>query len=148
MILGNLNDTKRVEGLHPLLPFLFEYIKKHDFLSMPIGRIELQGEALFINNDNPVMKPQSAQLIEVHRRYIDVHVPLDAAETIGWKPLYDLSEVSRPYSCEKDIAFYADNPSTYFTVYPGQFLIVFPEDGHAPIICEGKLRKICAKIRL
>ncbi len=51
---------------------------------MPIGRIELQGEALFINNDNPVMKPQSALLIEVHRRYIDVHVPLDAAEIIDY----------------------------------------------------------------
>ena len=148
MILGSLNDTARVEGLHPLLNPLFEYIKSHDFLAEPVGRIVLQGEELFINNDNPILRSPAEQLIEVHRRYLDVHLPLDAPEIAGWKPLCDLTEVKEAYSYEKDIAFYTDKPSTYFTVYPGQFLIVFPEDGHAPIIGEGKLRKICAKIRL
>ena len=95
-----------------------------------------------------ILRSQSEQVVEVHRRYLDVHVPLDAPEIVGWKPLCDLKEVQQAYSEEKDCAFYSDRPSTYFTVYPGQFLIVFPEDGHAPIIGEGRLRKICAKIKL
>ena len=134
MILGDLSDTKRVEALHPLLGKLFSYIKEHDFLSDSIGRIELDGDRVFINNDYPILRSQSE--------------PLDAPEIVGWKPLCDLKEVQQAYSEEKDCAFYSDRPSTYFTVYPGQFLIVFPEDGHAPIIGEGRLRKICAKIKL
>ena len=51
MILGDLSDTKRVEALHPLLGKLFSYIKEHDFLSDSIGRIELDGDRVFINND-------------------------------------------------------------------------------------------------
>lgn len=148
MIIGNLNDSSRIEFLHPCLKRLFDYIKTHDLLSEPIGRIELKDNDVFINNDCPVLRSQSEQVIEVHRRYLDVHVPLDAPEIVGWKPLCDLKEEYQAYSEEKDCAFYSDRPSTYFTVYPGQFLIVFPEDGHAPIIGEGRLRKICAKIKL
>lgn len=101
MILGDLSDTKRVEALHPLLGKLFSYIKEHDFLSDPIGRIELDGDRVFINNDYPVLRSQSEQVIEVHRRYLDVHVPLDAPEIVGWKPLCDLKEVQRAYSCPR-----------------------------------------------
>ena len=49
MILGDLSDTKRVEALHPLLGKLFSYIKEHDFLSDPIGRIELDGDRVYID---------------------------------------------------------------------------------------------------
>lgn len=59
MILGDLSDTKRVEALHPLLGKLFSYIKEHDFLSDSIGRIELDGDRVFINNDYPVLRSQS-----------------------------------------------------------------------------------------
>ena len=83
MILGDLSDTKRVEALHPLLGKLFSYIKEHDFLSDPIGRIELDGDRVFINNDYPILRSQSEQVVEVHRRYLDVHVPLDAPEIVG-----------------------------------------------------------------
>lgn len=55
MILGDLSDTKRVEALHPLLGKLFSYIKEHDFLSDSIGRIELDGDRVFINNDYPIL---------------------------------------------------------------------------------------------
>lgn len=83
MILGDLSDTKRVEALHPLLGKLFSYIKEHDFLSDSIGRIELDGDRVFINNDYPILRSQSEQVVEVHRRYLDVHVPLDAPEIVG-----------------------------------------------------------------
>ena len=31
---------------------------------------------------------------------------------------------------------------------PNDFLIVFPEDAHAPIIGSGKIRKVIAKVML
>ncbi len=148
MILGNLNDSERIESLHPLFGKLFAYIKNNDLLNMPLGRIEVQGDELFINNVEPELRAREEQVIEVHRDYIDVHVPLNGPEIIGWSPLCDLKEESQAYDKAGDCALYTDRPSTYVTVYPGQFLLVYPEDGHAPIIGEGKLRKLCAKVKL
>ncbi len=148
MILGNLKDAERIESLHPLFGKLFAYIQENDLLHAPMGRIELQGDELFINNVEPELRTREEQVIEVHRDYIDVHVPLNGPEIIGWSPLCNLKEESQAYDEAGDCALYTDRPSTYVTVYPGQFLIVYPEDGHAPIIGEGKLRKLCAKVKL
>ena len=57
MILGDLSDTKRVEALHPLLGKLFSYIKEHDFLSDPIGRIELPCFFSIIRGTGPAGHP-------------------------------------------------------------------------------------------
>ena len=34
-----------------------------------------------------------------------------------------------------------------FTLSPGEFVIFFPEDAHAPCIGEGVIRKMVAKVR-
>lgn len=47
----------------------------------------------------------------------------------------------------KDIRFFDDEPETFYTLRPGQFTIFFPEDGHAPMIGEGNVRKIIVKVR-
>lgn len=53
MVLSNLQHSDRVESLHPLFKTVFDYVKSHDLLNTPCGRIELQGDDLFINNVNP-----------------------------------------------------------------------------------------------
>lgn len=141
-------DTARVESLHPLLPELFRYVRTHDLLHMPCGRIELDGNRLFINNSNPQCLTAEEQVLEVHRRYLDVHILLEGEETIGWSPLAELKMEQQAYDAEADCALYADCPSTYVTLRPGQWLMAWPEDAHAPIIGQGKIRKLIAKLRL
>ncbi|MDE6624595.1 MAG: YhcH/YjgK/YiaL family protein, partial [Alistipes sp.] len=51
------------------------------------------------------------------------------------------------FNAEKDIQFFEDVPQTYYTLRPGQFTILFPEDGHAPMVGEGVVRKIIFKVR-
>ncbi len=148
MIITQLNDTATIERLHPMFKQLFDYIKSHNLLEMPIGRIELDGEHLFINNDNPTLREASAQTIEVHRRYIDVHIPLDKSETIGWKPTRHCTQLISDYEEDKDRMFYNDRPDTYIEIQPGEICICYPEDGHAPIIGHGTMRKAVAKVLL
>ena len=148
MIISDLKASKRTEQLHPLFKAAFDYIKSHDLLAMPLGRIELDGDRLFINNVESELVEKDNQIIEVHRRYIDIHVPLDGEETIGWKPLADLSVVDKAYDDEADFATFAESASAYLTLKPGQFLVAWPEDGHAPIIGRGRLRKAIVKIKL
>lgn len=148
MILSNLDNSQRAETLDPRFKQVFDYVKSHDLLHSPCGRIELDGDRLFINNDNPTCIPQEKQQLEVHRRYIDIHFLLEGTERIGWKALEELTTESKAYDEKADIAFYADRPTTYVDLFPGHFLIVYPEDAHAPIIGNGTIRKAVAKIRI
>ena len=83
MVLSNLQHSGRVESLHPLFKTVFDYVKSHDLLNTPCGRIELQGDDLFINNVNPECVAADKQVLEVHRQYIDIHILLEGEETIG-----------------------------------------------------------------
>ena len=148
MILAKLTDSTRYEGMHPLLKKLFDYVKTHDLSQVPAGRIELQGADLFINVADATLKTREEQILEVHREYIDVHFPLSQTEEIGWRALDTLGESDAPFNEKEDFATYAQTASAYLKVQPGEFCMVYPEDAHAPIIGQGKLRKLVAKIRI
>ena len=95
------------------------------------------------------MLSADSQKLEVHQAYLDVHIPLSGDEIIGWRALSSLSAAPDvPFDVEADYALYTSPASTYVTVRPGEFLIVYPEDAHAPIIGRGKLRKLIAKVKL
>lgn len=148
MIITNLNNTERIECLHPLFKTLFDYVKANDLLNSPLGRIEVQGDDLFINNINPTCKTVEEQVLEMHRDYIDVHIVLEGTETIGWKAIEDLEHITQPYQKEGDCALSDDKPTILATLTPGQCCIVYPEDPHAPVIGEGKIRKLIGKVKI
>jgi YhcH/YjgK/YiaL family protein len=148
MIVSNLQNSQRVEGLHPLFKTLFDYVKTHDLLHAELGRIEIEGDNLFINNVNLECVSSDKQVLELHRDYIDVHILLEGTERIGWKAIEDLTDETKPYEKEGDCALYADTPTVFVDLLPGQFMIVYPEDPHAPIIGKGKIRKLIAKVKL
>lgn len=147
MILAHLNDSDRYASLHPLFKQLFDYVKAHDFTHVPAERIVLDGDRLFINVADVTLKSPEEQVLEVHRRYIDVHFPLSREEIMGWSSLSVLAtESMQSFNEEDDFAVYAERAQSYLTIHPGEFAIVWPEDAHAPIIGQGALRKLIAKV--
>ena len=102
MIVSRLENSSRIESLHPLFKQLFDYVKTHDLLNAPLGRIELDGDNLFINNVNPECVPADKQVLEMHRDYIDVHILLTGQETIGWKAVETLEHQAQAYQKEGD----------------------------------------------
>lgn len=148
MILTTLADSGRIEPLHPLFKRFFDYVKEHDLLHAPLGRIEVDGDRLFINNVEADLTDAVTQPLEAHREYIDVHVVLGGEEHFGWRPLADCAAVRQSYDPAADCALYADRPSSWLTLRPGQAAIVFPEDPHAPVVGEGRVRKLIGKIKL
>lgn len=148
MILGTLQNSQQVESLNPLFKQAFDYIKSHNLLDTELGRIELQGDQLFINNSEVKALKADDQILEIHRQYIDIHVLLSGQEIFGWLPAEKLKKLKTPFEEDTDFAFYTDKPSTYITLVPGDFVIVYPEDAHAPIIGEGLIRKLVVKIRI
>lgn len=148
MIVSDLKNSSRIERLHPLFKQLFDYVKRHNLQEMELGRITLDGDNLFINNVDLDGAKKADQALELHRKYIDVHIPLSGKETIGWKPLEKLEKEIVAYDGGSDYALYSDMPTAYVDIYPGEFVIVYPEDSHAPAIAEGKIRKLIAKVRI
>lgn len=147
MILAHLNDSDRYASLHPLFKQLFDYVKAHDFTHVPAERIVLDGDRLFINVADVTLKSPEEQVLEVHRRYIDVHFPLSREEVMGWSSLSVLAtESMQPFNEDDDFAVCAERAQSYLTIHPGEFAIVWPEDAHAPIIGQGALRKLIAKV--
>ncbi|MGL5787477.1 MAG: YhcH/YjgK/YiaL family protein [Bacteroidales bacterium] len=148
MILDSLQNSAAVENLHPSFKKAFDYLKATDFSSMPAGKVELDGDKLFISVAEIVGKTPEQAKMETHNKYIDIQVPLTKTETMGWAALEDCKNESAPYNETKDVTFFTDKPSTYAAVKPGQFAIFFPEDGHAPGIGEGEMRKVIVKVKL
>ena len=138
MIHSTLEGSARYEGLHPLFKEAFDYIKTHDLLALESQRIELRGEDLFINRmDAP---SQVYQPLEAHEEHIDIQVLLKGRERIGWLPRALCQEPQAPYE---------DTPSSYVDLVPGDFVILYPEDAHAPLIGGGgAVSKLVVKIRL
>lgn len=148
MIISKLENSSRIESLHPLFKKLFDYVKQHDLLNQETGRIVLEGDDLFINNVALEGVSKTRQPLELHRDYIDVHILLEGKESIGWKAIENLTKELKPYEKEGDCALYSDKPTTFADMAPGEFVIVFPEDPHAPAIGKGKIRKLIAKVRI
>jgi len=146
MILASLSDSTLYEGLHPRFRQAFDYLKQHDLLQAPVGKTVLDGDKLFISVSEVTGKTPEIARVETHENYIDIQMPLSAPETMGWIASEACVNVTNPYNPDKDIAFFADKPTAYVNLQPGQFAIFFPHDGHAPCIGEGIIKKVVVKV--
>lgn len=148
MILDSLKNSDQTAILNTRFREVFDYIKSHDLVNAAPGRIELDGERLYINIDEVQGRTKAEALIETHDEYVDVQVLLKGEECYGWKARRDLRLEKAPYCMEKDITFYGDDITVCFTLQPGEFVVFFPEDGHAPCMGSGVIKKAVAKIKL
>ena len=70
------------------------------------------------------------------------------AETFGWSEAKDCVKAETEFDEAKDIQLFTDIPQCFYTVGEGQFSILFPEDGHAPMLGEGHVKKCIFKVRI
>lgn len=148
MIHDSLRNFASIKDLHPLFKKAFDYLNDTDFSIVEDGNYELEGDKLYASISSLRGKGKEFARIETHTRYIDIQAPLLGVEKIGWKAGCDLQEASVSYDEEKDVTFFIDRPTCYTKIYPGEFVVYFPEDGHAPGIGEGLIRKVVVKIAL
>lgn len=131
--------------LNPLFSKVVEFLRNNELSQLPLGKIFIQGDDLFVNIvDSPAKQQEDARL-ESHDLMIDIQIPISSIEVHGYTPRKDLPEVA--YDEAKDISFYPGSASRYFEVKPGEFVIYFPTDGHAPAITPVTLRKAIFKIK-
>lgn len=148
MEIGKLNNTKWAERLHPGIKALFDFLRTTDFDRLPMGKVEVDGDDIFVMNLDIQGADVETQPLEMHRDYIDVHILLDGEETIGWKPLDDIGNITQEYDKASDCALSDDRPRMYVELKPQEFCIVFPDDPHSPAIGKGSIRKLIGKVKI
>lgn len=147
MILDTLDRLEEYVGTIPYLDRIGEFLSKTDLAGLKEGRIELSGADLFVNVN--FQKPQTrAQVpVEVHRKYIDIQIPISCDEEMGFVSGTFLGETSADYVEENDVEFHKGPADTYLNVRKGMFVVFYPGEGHAPAITPGGIHKIVIKIR-
>lgn len=149
MILDKLENSALYESVHPHFKLAFDYLKATDLINAPTGRVELDGDNVFVNILDFEGKAIEDCRMETHNDYIDIQLPVNGDEQMGWKAAADLSEATTDYDADKDITFFADKATNLVNVNAGQFAIFFPQDGHQPGIApDKKYRKIIVKIHV
>ena len=146
MILDSLKNAGFYQSVNPRFKKAFEFLQNTDLALLPLGKSELDGPELFINVVEGEGKTAEEAKMETHKKFIDIQVPVTAAETMGWIAVDKLAQPTQEYNSDKDVAFFADKASNFIFVQPFEFAIFFPEDAHQPGIGSGTIKKVIVKV--
>ena len=146
MVLDQLDNAARYLPLHPAFAAAFAFLQETDLVRLAVGRYELQGDRLYVNVEQVEGRGREGARLEAHREYIDIQLALAAPDLIGWRALRVCTQACQPYDVAKDVAFFSDEPKAWIALPPGLFVLLFPEDAHAPLAAEGDLRKVIVKV--
>lgn len=148
MIIDSLKNADGYKHIHPLFKKAFDYLRTTDFSRVETGRVQLEGEDLFVIISDSEMRDVEDAKVEVHNKYIDIQLPISKPETFSWISRKELHKPSSLFDESKDIQFFEEKGQLYFELTPGNFSVFFPEDGHAPCVGQGTIRKVVVKIRV
>lgn len=148
MIIDSLRNALTYEHIHPKIKKAFDFISSIDLEKVPEGRIELEENNLFVIISDNKLKGKHEAKLEAHNEYIDIQIPVSKSETYGWSCRANLHDPTGRFDSNKDVQFFNDIPESYFSLSPGQFIIFFSGDAHAPCIGTGEIRKVVVKIKL
>ncbi|MBR2101327.1 MAG: YhcH/YjgK/YiaL family protein [Prevotella sp.] len=147
MIIDTIEKLSFYESLNPLFKEVADFLKNNDLNTLEEGKHFIKGDDLFVNIQRAKGKTRQEARLESHRRMLDIQIPLSTAEDFGYTPCSELPAAD--YNEAKDISFYEGLAQTYVTCKPGQMVIFWPQDGHAPCISEEKeIKKAIFKVRV
>ena len=148
MIIDKLNNSYKYYNLNPLFQRVFEFIEINNLSTFEVGEYEIAGRDAFIiiAEDNEFSEKKN--IIEAHRKYIDIQFALSGEFGITWKALQDCKHIHTDYNSEKDYIFYNDKPDFKILLRVGKFAILFPDDAHFAQPPTKYLKKAIIKVRV
>ena len=149
MIIDTLENASLYYSVHPLFQEAFNHVAGLNLESLEEGKSEISnGLFQIVAKGMGKTNSESLKKFECHNKNIDIQIVIDGVETFGWKPRATCIEPNGEYNDEKDVLFYNDAPDMYFQLQKGQFVILFPNDVHAPMIGEGEIGKMVLKVKI
>lgn len=144
MIKDRLSNSYLYANMHPLFAEAFSYLHTVQPDNLHTGELELKGRDVFAIRSTAQGKEHG--LLESHKKYIDIQYLVAGSEWCGWKSTPLCKEPAGDFDTAKDIVFYNDSFQQTVELEPGEFVIFFPEDAHAPMLGEGEITKVIIKV--
>ena len=137
MIFDRIENAKNYLGLNKGVDMLLRKMMEIDPQSYVPRREELDGKNVYaVGKCYCTKQPEDAKM-EAHRKYIDVMYMLEGSETIYVKDAQKLDNITQPYDADKDVILaQPDVNATAINLEAGSFVILFPQDAHAPGCCQ------------
>ena len=148
MIIDTLDEARRYFPLHPLFPRAFEVLGGAGLPSLETGKHRIEGDRLYLVIALDEGTGSERAVLEAHRKYIDIQFVIEGTDMIGWKPVRECTNVSRPYDASKDVELYGGRPLSWNSVSGSGFAVFFTGDAHAPLGGTGRLRRAIVKVGL
>ena len=137
MIFDRLENLPAYTSLAPeVMPKIVEFLGKCGAGEIAEGRHELDGDKLYVNVQSYSTKTFNPDMLEYHKKYIDVQILLAGSETLYYEPA-GTAEVT-PYNAENDCGFNKVPASALpLKLEVGNFVLLLPEEGHLPGVGDG-----------
>ncbi len=126
MIYARNTDAVCYRGILPGLDRALEHLTPEFLEGLAPGRLNLDGDALYVTRFEYETKPPEETFFEAHRRYLDIHVLIRGEERIDIAHPDTLTEFDRG----EDFRGYRGEAEQSVLLRPGSFLVVFPGDAH------------------
>lgn len=150
MIIDILSNADKYSCIHPFFKKAFEYLRSMNLDEIEDGNYEIDGENIraIVSNKPGKTEEESLKKFECHNKHIDIQFCINGREQIGWKPRLSCISRKSDYDEGKDVIFYNDAPDMFFTLTDNQFAVFFPEDVHATMIGDEKIKKVVVKVKI
>lgn len=148
MILDKLENAKKYYPLHPGFQKAFEFLINCELESLDTVKHVIDGENIYCTISKGQGKVKETAKLEFHNKHIDIQLLIMGTEQIGWQSRFDCSQLEKSYDKENDFGLCANRPKNWIQLFPGMFVIFFPEDLHAPMVSNDIVHKAVVKVKV
>lgn len=149
MIYGHSGCIRQYLGISPRLDKALTYLTDHDLSTIAPGRYPIDGDDVWVKISDITTKPEEEALYEAHENFIDIQMVIHGHEVIRCAFRRDMEGVLEAHP-ERDVTFFR-GIGMPFSLTDGDYLILFPDDVHAPALCQqapATVRKALFKVRV
>jgi YhcH/YjgK/YiaL family protein len=146
MIINSLKNISIYTSVYPHLKEAVNFIQNIGFDNLVSGKNDVS-DNVFIMKNQGEKKSDFTGILEVHREWIDIHIPLTDDEIIAFKEISECKNLIKEYDSENDYALYDEEDISQLTLAKGYFAIIDPTVAHMAMLGEGSMSKLVFKIR-
>lgn len=148
MIFDTTPHIEQYKNVHQRVYKALTVLRNTDFSALEDGRHEVDGDDIYFMLQSYDTRTES-KVAEAHKNYIDIQMILDGREKMGIAPL---ESMEREVEANPDSDFWLyEGDMQYIKLTPSAFVVLFPEDAHAPGLAVDEsehVRKCVFKVRL
>ena len=146
MIYDTLENAGIYSGVDTRIAKGLEILRNTDFAVLADGHYEIDDDVYYniMSYDEG-----TAGVLEAHDKYADIQMVFEGEEYMGIAKRDGLTE--KEFKPENDIHFYSDTDKDVVVLGGDRFMVIFPQDAHAPGMAKYEnmhIRRVCMKVKL